>query len=97
MSMRPMGLPPFLNRPRGRARAAFPGGSLPMRLRDHLGEVFDEHCAAARRYGSSRASVGGSGHSRLNTPLILTVALQARSAWSAKCLITPRLCPARWP
>lgn len=27
--------------------------------------------AAARRYGSSRASVGGSGHSRLNTPSFL--------------------------
>lgn len=53
--------------------------------------------AAARRYGSSRASVGGFGHSGLNTPSFLLPCSRQGSAWSTKCLITPRLCPARWP
>ncbi|WP_420717228.1 transposase [Streptomyces sp. H27-G5] len=39
--MRPGGLPPVPERTARTARAAFPGGSLPIRLRDHLAEVFD--------------------------------------------------------
>ncbi|MEU6709134.1 IS1182 family transposase [Streptomyces wuyuanensis] len=40
--MRPGGLPPVPEQTARTARAAFPGGSLPMRLRDHLAEVFDD-------------------------------------------------------
>ncbi|WP_307835508.1 transposase, partial [Streptomyces adelaidensis] len=42
MSMRPVGLPPIPEQTVRTARAAFPKGSLPMRVRDHLAEVFDD-------------------------------------------------------
>jgi transposase len=40
--MRPRELPPIPEQTARTARAAFPRGSLPMRVRDHLAEVFDD-------------------------------------------------------
>ncbi|MFG2561817.1 hypothetical protein [Streptomyces sp. NPDC048496] len=48
MSMRPVGLPEIPEQTVVVARAAFPEGSLAMRVRDHLAEVFvDEPFAEA--------------------------------------------------
>ena len=48
MSMQPKGLPVVPDQTAATARAAFPGGSLPIRVRDHLAEVFvDESFADA--------------------------------------------------
>ncbi|MET9324844.1 hypothetical protein ABZX75_32535 [Streptomyces sp. NPDC003038] len=48
MSMQPKGLPPVPEQTAVVARAAFPDGSLPIRVRDHLAEVFaDEPFAGA--------------------------------------------------
>ncbi|MGW9024959.1 hypothetical protein ACWGQ5_12135 [Streptomyces sp. NPDC055722] len=48
MSLQPKGLPPVPEQTAKTARVAFPKGSLPMRVRDHLAGVFaDEPFAEA--------------------------------------------------
>jgi hypothetical protein len=56
MSLRPKGLPPIPEQTAAVARAAFPKGSLAMRVRDRLAEVFaDEPFAASFGVRGARA------------------------------------------